>query len=220
MPALLFAMAEERISSSLTGMLVSGIPIFTAALAAIVTRRAPSGVRVIGLVIGFAGITLLSLPALGESTASAIGVSMVITATIGYALASTIYAPLQQRYGAGAVVLWTLGVAAVALLPFGIAGAGASSFEWPSVVAVAILGIVGTGIARSLMVAAFGRLGTVRGSIISYLVPIVAVLLGVLILSETVEAIQVLGALVAIGGGYLISRTAPPKQPPPQEGRR
>jgi drug/metabolite transporter (DMT)-like permease len=160
---------------------------------------------------------LLSLPALGESTASAIGVSMVITATTGYALASTIYAPLQQRYGAGAVVLWTLGVASVALLPFGIAGAGASSFEWPSVVAVAILGIVGTGIARSLMVAAFGRLGTVRGSIISYLVPIVALLLGVLILSETVEAIQVLGALVAIGGGYLISRTAPPKQPPPQE---
>lgn len=206
-PTLLFAMAEERISSSLTGMLVSGIPIFTAVLAAFLTRKRPRGTRVLGLVIGFAGIVILSSPALGESTASAIGVGMVIIATIGYAIASSIYAPLQQRYGAPAVVLWTLSVAAVVLIPFGVVGARDSSFEWLSVIAVVILGVLGTGFARSLMVAAFGRLGTVRGSIISYLIPIVALVLGVTFLSETVEWIQVAGAFIAVGGGYLISRS-------------
>lgn len=208
MPALLFSMAEERISSSLTGMLVSGIPIFTAVLAAFLTRRWPSKVRVAGLVIGFAGIAMLSAPALGESSAEALGVGMVITATIGYAIASNIYAPLQQRYGAGAVVLWTLCVASIVLFPFGFAAADDSTFEWLPVLAVVILGVIGTGFARALLIAAFGRLGTVRGSIISYLVPIVALGLGIIVLDETVEWIQVLGAGVAISGGYLISRSA------------
>lgn len=208
MPAMLFSMAEERISSSLTGMLVSGIPIFTAVLAALLTRNRPSGTRVVGLVVGFTGIALLSAPALGESTAGALGVGMVITATIGYAVASTIYAPLQQRYGAGAVVLWTLSVASFVLLPFGVAAADDSSFEWLPVIAVVILGVVGTGLARAMLIAAFGRLGTVRGSIISYLVPIVALGLGVIVLDETVEVVQIAGALVAISGGYLISRSA------------
>jgi len=213
MPALLFAMAEERISSSLTGMLVSGIPIFTAVLAAGITRRLPTAMRVVGLTLGFAGIALLSSPALRGSSAGAIGVGMVITATIGYAIASNIYAPLQQTYGAKAVVLWTLTVASIVLLPFGVVGAGESSFEWPSVIAVVILGVIGTGLARALLIAAFGRLGTVRGSIISYLVPIVALVLGVVVLNETVEVIQLIGAAIAIFGGYLISRSrqvAPP----------
>jgi drug/metabolite transporter (DMT)-like permease len=208
MPAMMFSMAEERISSSLTGMLVSGIPVFAAVLAAFLTRTWPSRTRVIGLVIGFTGIALLSAPALGESTAEALGVGMVIAATIGYAIASTIYAPLQQRYGAGAVVLWTLSVAAIVLFPFGVAAADDSTFEWLPVIALVILGVVGTGLARALLIAAFGRLGTVRGSIISYLIPIVALGLGTLILDESVEWIQVLGAFVAIAGGYLISRSA------------
>ncbi|MEZ5176656.1 MAG: DMT family transporter [Acidimicrobiia bacterium] len=205
-PSLLFAMAEERISSSLTGMLVSGIPVFAAVLAALLTRTRPSGGRVAGLTLGFTGIALLGLPALGESTASAVGVGMVISATIGYAVAAVFYAPLQQRYGANAVVLWTLSIAAVALAPFGIVGAGDSSLAVKPIAALVILGVVGTGFARSLMVAAFGRLGTVRASIISYLIPIVALVLGVVVLDETVEWIQIAGALVAIAGGWLLSR--------------
>lgn len=205
-PALLFAMAEQRISSSLTGMLMSAIPMVTAVLAGLVTRQLPSRTRVVGLSIGFIGIGLLSLPALRGEGTEVVGVAMVLLAVLGYSSASMIYAPLQQRYGALAVVMWTLAVAAVVLLPFGIAGLDDSSFELLPVVAVVVLGVVGTGIARSLMVAAIGKLGSVRASIIAYLVPIVALVLGVIVLDESVAAVQVAGAAIAIMGGYLISR--------------
>ncbi len=205
-PALLFAMAEQRISSSLTGMLVSGVPLVTAVLAAFITRQRPSLTRAVGLSIGFIGIGLLSLPALRGATTEVAGVAMVLVAVVCYSSASMIYAPLQQRYGAIAVVLWTLAVASVVLLPFGIMGLGDSSFEWLPVLALVTLGVLGTGIARSLMVAAIGRLGSVRASIIAYLVPIVALVLGVMILDEAVAAVQVAGAATAILGGYLISR--------------
>ena len=205
-PALLFAMAEQRISSSLTGMLMSGIPLFTAVLAALVTRQRPTFTRVVGLSIGFIGIGLLSFPALGGEGAEVAGIAMVLLAVLGYSSASMIYAPLQQRYGALAVVMWTLAVAAVVLLPFGIFGLDESSFELLPVAALVILGILGTGIARSLLVAAIGRLGSVRASIVAYLVPIVALVLGVIVLNESVAAVQVTGAGIAILGGYLISR--------------
>lgn len=205
-PALLFAMAEQRISSSLTGMLMSAIPIVTAVLAALVTRHLPTPTRIVGLSIGFIGIGLLSLPALRGAGAEVAGVAMVLLAVLGYSSASMIYAPLQQRYGALAVVMWTLAVASVVLLPFGILGLDDSSFELLPVVALVILGVLGTGGARSLMVAAIGRLGSVRASIIAFLVPIVALVLGVIVLDETVAAVQVAGASIAIMGGYLISR--------------
>jgi drug/metabolite transporter (DMT)-like permease len=205
-PAILFAMAEQRISSSLTGMLMSAIPMVTAVLAALVTRHLPSRTRVVGLSIGIIGIGLLSLPALRGAGAEVAGVAMVLLAVLGYSSASMIYAPLQQRYGTLAVVMWTLAVASVVLLPFGILGLDDSSFELLPVVALVILGVLGTGVARSLMVAAIGRLGSVRASIIAYLVPIVALALGVIVLDETVAAVQIAGAAIAIVGGYLISR--------------
>jgi drug/metabolite transporter (DMT)-like permease len=205
-PALLFALAEQRISSSLTGMLMSGIPLVTAVLAALVTRQRPTATRVAGLTIGFIGIGLLSVPALRGAGAEVAGVAMVLVAVVGYSAASMIYAPLQHRYGALAVVMWTLAVASIVLLPFGIAGVQESSFEWLPVLALVILGILGTGIARSLLVAAIGKLGSVRASVIAYLVPIVALALGVIVLDETVAVVQVAGAAIALMGGYLISR--------------
>jgi drug/metabolite transporter (DMT)-like permease len=205
-PALLFAMAEQRISSSLTGMLMSGIPLVTAVLAAFVTRQRPTWTRVVGLSIGVVGIGLLSVPAFRSTGGEVAGIAMVLLAVLGYSSASMLYAPLQQRYGALAVVMWTLAVASVVLLPFGIVGLDDSSFELLPVVALVILGVLGTGIARSLMVAAIGKLGSVRASIIAYLVPIVALVLGVIVLDESVAAVQVAGAAIAIMGGYLISR--------------
>lgn len=207
MPAWLFAAAEERISSALTGMLVSGIPIATATIAAILLRRAPGFRQRIGLGIGFGGILLLSSPALDGATGSAHGIGFVLAAVVSYGLANNLLVPLQQRYGAMAVTLRTLLVASIALLPIGVSGLGRSSFEWIPVIAVVILGVVGTGIARATQLALAGRVGAARGSIVAYLVPIVALILGFLVLDERVEALQLVGVAVTICGAYLVSRT-------------
>ena len=87
-PALLFALAEERIPSALAGMLISAVPIFAAALVAAATRTWPSRRRLTGLAVGFLGILLLTAPDLGGSEAEMTGVFMVLGAVLAYAVAS------------------------------------------------------------------------------------------------------------------------------------
>jgi drug/metabolite transporter (DMT)-like permease len=205
-PVLLFALAEERISSALAGMLVSGVPIFTAVLAAVVTRSWPTRRRLIGLSVGFLGIVLLAAPDLGSSGAAAAGVMMVLGAVASYAIASTLYAPLQQTYGSLPVTMWLLIVSAVMLSPLGLLGLRNSSAEWLPLVSLLILGVIGTGAAWAMWVALIGRVGAVRAAIAGYIIPIVALVLGVIVLGEQIEPIQIAGVVVALSGGYLLSR--------------
>ena len=205
-PALLFALAEQRIPSAVAGMLIAGVPIATAIVTAFFTRTLPSPTRVAGLAIGLVGIFLLTLPSLTSLGAETVGVLMVIVAVAAYAVAANLFAPLQQTYGALPTNMWLLIISSVMLLPFGIAGLSDSSFEWLPVVALLILGIIGTGIVWTLFVAIIGRVGAVRAAIVGYMVPIVALLLGVLVLDESVEPVQVVGVVVALLGGYLVSR--------------
>ncbi len=205
-PALLFAMAEERISSALTGMLISAVPLATAIVAAIVTRKLPHKTRVLGLAVGLSGVAMLGGSEILTGGGEAVGIAMVLGALVCYAIASMLYAPLQQHYGAIPVVMWSLAVATVVLLPAIPFGYRASDISAISVVALLILGIIGTGLARSLLVTAMGRLGTVRSSTAGYFVPGVALVIGVLVLGETVRPMQVLGVTVAVLGGYLLAK--------------
>lgn len=205
-PVWLFAVAEERISSALAGMLVSAIPIFTAMLAAAVTRSWPTRRRLLGLLVGFVGIVLLTAPDLQSSGAAAAGVVMVLGAVFSYAVASTLYAPLQQTYGSLPVTLWLLIVSVVMLSPLGLIGVPRSSLELLPVVSLLVLGVAGTGAAWAMWVALIGRVGAVRAAIAGYIIPIVALVLGVLVLDEQIEAVQIAGVVVALGGGFLLSR--------------
>jgi drug/metabolite transporter (DMT)-like permease len=212
-PVFLFALAEERIPSAVAGMMVSAIPIMTAVVAAIETRSWPTRNRLIGLGVGLVGIVLLALPNLSGSGAEAIGIVMALGALFSYAIASTLYAPLQQTYGSLRVTWWLLIASVVMLFPLGVVGLPESSFEPLSFTALLILGIVGTGIVWALFVGLIGRVGAVRASIIGYLIPVVALVLGVLVLDEQVELIQVGGVAIALLGGYLVSLGAKRRAP-------
>jgi len=205
-PALLFAMAEQRISSALTGMLVSSVPIATVVIAAILTRATPSRRRIFGLVVGSCGVILLVSPALGDASAKPSGIVMVLIAVLGYGLSASLYVPLQQKYGAVPVATWALAVGAVLLTPLAAPAVGDIEWRLDSVVALSILGVLGTGIGRAMLITFMGRVGAARGSIIAYLVPVMALVLGVVALDETVELLQVGGVAVALMGGWLVSR--------------
>ena len=205
-PALLFSLAEERIPSALAGMLISAIPIATALVAAVETRTWPARPRALGLTIGLGGIILLAAPNLNARGDEAVGVLMVLGAVLAYAVASTLYAPLQQTYGSLRVTMWVLVVSAVALLPVGALGVPGSSLKPLSATALIVLGVVGTGGVWALFVGLVGRVGAVRASIVGYLIPVVALVLGLILLDEKIEVIQVVGVVVALAGGYQVSR--------------
>lgn len=205
-PALLFAVAEQHIDSAITGMLVSAIPIATTVAAAVMTRSAPGPRRTRGLLIGFTGISLLSAPDLAGAGAAPIGVVLVLVAIAGYAVTNNILVPLIHRYGALPVTMWALTISSVALLPFGAAGLGKSTFEWLPVLSLAILGAIGTGVARALMVSLVGKVGAPRASVTAYFIPMTALFLGVVVLGESVHPIQIAGMLISLGGAYLVSK--------------
>jgi threonine/homoserine efflux transporter RhtA len=84
--------------------------------------------------------------------------------------------------------------------PFGGWGLGRSSFARGSLIAVAVLGAVGTGIAFVLMGRLVSRVGSTRAAFANYLIPVVAMLLGAVFRNETIRATSVVGIVLVIGG--------------------
>ena len=102
----------------------------------------------------------ISAPSVGEGGTEALGVALVVIATACYGLAINIAAPIQQHYGSIAVMARMLMLATLWTAPFGIVGATGSTFEWAPFLAIAVAGILGTGIAFVFMGNLVGRVGS------------------------------------------------------------
>ncbi len=205
-PFTLFPIAQQWIASALAGMLNGGMPIFAALIASAMLARLPRGAQLVGLVVGFAGVVAISAPSLGESESQAIGVVLVLAATVFYGLSVNIAAPVQQKYGSMPVMARMLALATVWTTPYGLYGLANSSFAWDSLAAVAAVGVLGTGIAFVIMGTLVGRVGPTRSSFITYAIPVVALVLGVVFRDETVEAVAIAGVVLVIVGAFLASR--------------
>lgn len=205
-PAWLFAQAETELDSAVAGMITAGTPILALVIASLLLRHLPGRAQVIGIGLGFIGILLMSLPSLVGADATPIGIALVFIATLGYAMNSNLIVPLQQRYGGPAVIMWALVVSSVLLFPFAAAGLPQSEFTATSVIAVVILGVVGTGIARALSATLAGRVGGPRMSTTTYMVPVVAIVLGITFRGETVAPIAIVGVGVVLVGAYWATR--------------
>jgi drug/metabolite transporter (DMT)-like permease len=205
-PFTLFPIAEESISSGLTGLLNGAVPIFAVIVGSLMLRRLPGRLQTVGLAVGFAGIAAIALPSVGEGSSEATGVTLVLLATVCYGVAINIAAPLTQRYGSLPVMARMLGMAAVWTAPLGLLGLGGSDLAWESLLAVGALGVMGTGVAFVLMGRLVARVGSARASIATYLIPVVALVLGVVFRDETVRVAAVVGVALVIAGAALASR--------------
>jgi len=206
-PFVLFPIAQQWINSAVAGMLNGATPIFTAVVASILLMHLPGRLQMIGLVVGFAGILFIALPSAGEGSTAAIGVVLVVLATVCYAFATNIVVPLQQRYGSLAVMARIQWVAAALVTPYGIYGLTQSRFAWSSLAAMVAVGVFGTGVAMVLMGSLVGSVGPTRATFITYLIPIVALVLGLVFRDEVVSPIAIVGVVLVIAGAILASRS-------------
>ncbi|MGI9611068.1 MAG: DMT family transporter [Acidimicrobiia bacterium] len=205
LPMTLFPIAQQWISSALTGMLNGAMPLFSALFAALLLRRLPRRKQAIGLVVGFVGVSLLTLPGT-DNASTAVGITLVLLAVMLYGLAVNFAVPLQQQYGGLPVLLRALAVATVLTLPFAAWGVPQSSWSIEAGVAMLLLGVLGTGVAFVLMANLVGRAGATRGAVATYFIPIVAVVLGVVIRNDVVTSASLVGVALVIVGAYLTSR--------------
>ncbi len=214
-PWFLIAYAEGSLSSSLTGLLVAGVP-FVAALAARVAGEEErlTAIRILGMVIGVVGIAvLLGLDLSGAQLLPLLAIALVL---IGYAtgpLVVTRALPDVPGVAASSVALL---VTAVVYVPFALPQVGAladvSAPAWLSLIA---LGMVCTALALALFFSLIREVGPQRALVITFVNPAVAVLLGVLLLDEPFTLGIALGLPLVLVGCVLATRRSRPAKPEP-----
>lgn len=205
-PMSLFPIAQQWIDSSVAGMLNGAMPLAAAAWATLLLRRLPGGFQITGLIVGFAGIVAISWEQVQGSSATLQGTALVLLAVTLYGLSANIAVPLQQRYGALPVLLRAQLAALVIVIPFGASQLSGSTWSWEAAAAIVPLGALGTGIAFVLMATLVGRVGGPRGSVAIYFVPVVAMILGVTLLDESIALSALLGTALVLTGAWLTSR--------------
>ncbi len=206
-PFYLYPLAEKTVSSSVTGMINGSIPVTTVLAAAVLTRTVPSRKRVGAVLIGFVGIALISFGSVGDGKGASVhGVLFLLFATCCYAFTSILSREMQLKHGTLAVLLWQELFALLFSLPLGLPAFADSEFAWSALLALLVLGALGTGLAYVLYGMLMVRAGAVRGVIGVFFTPVVATFLGVIFRDEKVTVLAVVGMLVVICGAWLTSR--------------
>lgn len=209
-PWLLLSAAETRLSSSLSGLLIASVPIIVVVLARLTggTERL-SAVRWLGLLAGLGGVALLASP--GAMSGDAWSVTEVLLVAVCYATGPLIASRKLSD-------LPPLGVTAACLALAAVIYAPAAAVTWPGSVpswrvlgALAGLAIVCTAAAFPLFFRLIAEVGPARASVITYVNPAVAVVLGVVILGEQFTPAMA-GAFALILGGSVLATRAPQKR--------
>jgi drug/metabolite transporter (DMT)-like permease len=216
LPTLLTAWGEERISSSVAGILTATDPLFTAVLALwLIRSEAVDRKRFTGLVIGFAGVIALLGLDFGGSATELLGAGAVLLAALGYAAAALLYRRwLADAPAVGVTALMTAMCSVVFIAP--------AAVDLPrqlppvtSMLALAALGIVNTGLAYWLFYLLIDEAGAATASVITYLMPVVALLLGVGLLGEELTIGAIAGLILIALGAWLATgrrRASPAKE--------
>lgn len=207
LPLTMFPFAEQHVSSSVTGMLNGATPFFVAGVASLIARRLPTRKQMWGLGIGFCGVILIAVPTAREGSNSASGVAMIFVALACYGVALNLSVGLQRAHGALPVIVRAQAVALALTAPFGLASLPDASFSWSAFASMVLLGVGGTGIAYYMTVTLAGKVGSTRTSVTTYIMPVVALFLGVVLRDEPIGVLALAGCALAIGGAYATNRS-------------
>lgn len=207
-PFSLFPLAQQWINSAVTGLLNGGTPVLVALVSVFFVKVVPKPRQILGLILGFIGIVLISIGAAGEGTSQLKGVLLVLGAVTCYGFAINMASPLQARYGPIVLTSSLLSIATVMVLPLALVNFGDNEWDAAPVSAALVLGVLGTGFAYWIMASLVGRVGAVRSSFITYLIPVVSLALGVWLRNDEVAPITLLGLPVTIAGAFIASRSA------------
>ena len=204
LPFPLIAWGEQRISSSLAAILVASLPLMIAVLLSrLEPSERPRGLRLAGLGIGFAGVVVLLGLDVAARPRELLGAAAVLVATVGYAAGPLIIRRRLADLDPLGPVCASLGLATLLLAPLAIATPPGAAPGADAIVSVVVLGTVCSALAFLLFFALIARIGPSRASVITYLNPVVAVVLGVALLGERPGPAAVAGLLLVLAGSWL-----------------
>jgi drug/metabolite transporter (DMT)-like permease len=203
-PFPLIAAGEQHVSSGLAAILIAAVPLFIALLAIrFDPEERATGRRLVGLVVGLLGVVVLMGIDVAGETDELLGALAILIAAFGYAIGPmTLKAKLREldpRATMGASLL----IAAIVLTPFAALAPPKATPDTDVIVSLLVLGIVCTALAFVIFGWLIAEIGPGRALVITYVNPVVAVALGVLILDERPGAGAVAGLLLILAGSWL-----------------
>ena len=214
-PWFLMSSAEQHISSSLAGLLVSAVPLIGVVIAPTFGNRdgmRPMGIG--GLLLGLVGVG--AIVGLDFRTTDAVAIAEMGLVVVGYAVGPAIASRFLQGVPSVSVIGISLAACAIAYAPV-------AALQWPHAMpsaqvfgSVAVLGVVCTALAFLLFFALIAEIGPVRATVITYVNPAVAALLGVAVLRETFTLWMGVGFVLILLGSTLATRRRAPAAAPQQ----
>ncbi len=210
-PFPLIAAGEVHIASSLAAIIIASVPLIVTVLSLrFDPSERPTATRAAGLVIGFLGVIALMGLDVAGSSAELLGALAVLVGAVGYAIG-----PMVIKLGMGgldsrAVMGASLVVAAVILAPFAALDTPSATPTTGAWAAVITLGVVCTAAAFVVYTVLIREVGTSRATVITYVNPLVALVLGVTLLGEQPGTGAIAGLLAILAGSWLSTGGKPP----------
>ena len=211
-PYLLFALGEQQVSSSTAGILNATTPLWTVAIA-VATRheRSLPAARAAGLAVGFGGALLVFTPWHDRSGLSSAGAIECVAAAACYGISYVYMDKFIARRGISPVALSAcqlLAASVILAVVVAVVGAPAPRLTATVVTSIAVLGLIGTGIAYVLNYQIIASDGATAASTVTYLLPAVAIILGVAVLGENITALTLAGIALILAGVALTRKRA------------
>jgi drug/metabolite transporter (DMT)-like permease len=208
------------VASSTAGIINATTPLWTMVLAlAVRHQKAVTSWQIAGLVVGFVGAVLIFTPWTGADGLTSVGSLECLAASISYAVSYIYMDRFLARRGIGPVVLSACQLAAASVMlaiALAITGVRAPHVTSESVAAIVVLGVIGTGFAYVLNYQIITSEGATVASTVTYLLPVVAIVLGVLVLGESITVYALAGIALVLAGVALTRRRAKPAANEPQ----
>ncbi|MEV4422352.1 DMT family transporter [Patulibacter sp. NPDC049589] len=203
-PFPLIGFGEQRVSSSLTAILIAAAPSFVALLALrLVPGERITGTRLVGLVVGLGGVVALVGIDVAGSSRELVGAAAILLAALGYAVGPMILSRRLQDLDARATMAGATVVGGLLLTPLAIAHPPHEVPSGGGLAAIAVLGLLCTALAFVTYGRLVGDVGPGRASIVTYVAPVFATALGVIALDEHVGAGAAVGLVLILAGSWL-----------------
>lgn len=208
-PFFLITTAERSVPSAIAAIINGAVPLVVILLAALVLHDEPITLgRLIGLLVGYAGVIVIVSPGLATSSGSAIsGELALVGSTISYGVGAVYTRRNMKGLRPMIPAMFQVGfafaiVSALALItehPFAVAWNG------DAILAVAWLGVFGSGAAYLLNFRLLARIGATRTSILAYFLPIIGIVSGALMFQEHIDPVVLIGTALVLGGIALVN---------------
>ncbi|WP_295819459.1 DMT family transporter [uncultured Deinococcus sp.] len=208
-PWTFFAWGEQTVSSNIAAIINATTPLFALLIGLGLHESRLRGTVVAGVLLGLGGVALTVSGGLGGGHATAQGVTVLLLASAGYAVATTIAKRTLSGLDPVGLATTQLGLCALMLLPVALLGPQPGPLEARGVASVVVLGVLGSGLAYLLYYGLLARVSPTQVTAVTYALPVWG--LGWAALAgESVGLLSALGVLVVLAGLGLIN--APPRR--------